>query len=437
MRVFLIFLLFLLSSCGGGDRGLSVVGPGRSDDGNQSAGEGFGEKHATYRISGTVKNGDVPLPWVTVTLTGALSSVVTTSDASGNWSFDNLTNHSTYTVTPTSPDFDFYPLSETKTIESKDIKVVDFETILQNRVIFLSSRDGNSEIYSMNAKGENQTRLTHDPSEDGDPSLSLDHGWIAFSSKRDGNFEIYRMNMDGTGLMRLTNDPGMDWAPSWSGATAPHPFTDKVLFVSTRTGRHEIWMMSPDGTDQQQVTDTDEGLYTLYPSMARAPSLDGWVLVVSSDAQSKGTMNEDILYIKDVEDEDLPIPIPSKIKTKRKSVVVAMTRTPEINETEPRISPNGRYIAYTRQAPNNTDILRCTFSGRETENLTHSAKMDGSGFPAWDQTPSWSAFGNTILFASDRKGGSLQIFGMLALTGEILRTYTNSTGENWWPSRRK
>jgi hypothetical protein len=39
---------------------------------------------------------------------------------------------------------------------------------------------------------------------------------IAFTSNRDGNNEIYVMNADGSGVRRLTNNPADDSYPSWS-----------------------------------------------------------------------------------------------------------------------------------------------------------------------------------------------------------------------------
>jgi Tol biopolymer transport system component len=41
-----------------------------------------------------------------------------------------------------------------------------------NKIAFVSRRDGNSEIYTMNADGSNQTRLTFNNSPDGDPAWS-------------------------------------------------------------------------------------------------------------------------------------------------------------------------------------------------------------------------------------------------------------------------
>jgi len=39
---------------------------------------------------------------------------------------------------------------------------------------------------------------------------------IAFASARDGNWEIYVMNADGSGQTRLTNNPAEDAMPAWS-----------------------------------------------------------------------------------------------------------------------------------------------------------------------------------------------------------------------------
>ncbi len=92
------------------------------------------------------------------------------------------------------------------------------------RIAFLSSRDGNGEIYSMSADGSGQTRLTNNPAFDGWPAFSPDSSKIAFDSNRDGNDEIYSMNADGSGQARLTNAAGVDSYPelgSCGDAIAP------------------------------------------------------------------------------------------------------------------------------------------------------------------------------------------------------------------------
>jgi hypothetical protein len=84
------------------------------------------------------------------------------------------------------------------------------------RIAFASNRDGNREIYVMNADGSGVTRLTNNPADDVVPSWSPDGRRIAFESDRDGNLEIYVMNADGSGQTNLTNNPADDVVPSWS-----------------------------------------------------------------------------------------------------------------------------------------------------------------------------------------------------------------------------
>ena len=81
---------------------------------------------------------------------------------------------------------------------------------------FSSGRDGNDEIYVMNADGSGQTRLTSNRTDDRDPSWSPDGAMIAFRSDRDGDWQVYVMNADGTGQARLTTDAAPDSSPAWS-----------------------------------------------------------------------------------------------------------------------------------------------------------------------------------------------------------------------------
>ena len=78
------------------------------------------------------------------------------------------------------------------------------------RIVFGSTRDGNSEIYVMDADGTNQINLSNHPQNDGEPSYSPDLSKIAFETTRDGNFEIYVMNADGTNQINLTNNAVQD-----------------------------------------------------------------------------------------------------------------------------------------------------------------------------------------------------------------------------------
>ncbi len=65
------------------------------------------------------------------------------------------------------------------------------------------------------ADGGHDVAVTRDGTVNEFPCWSPDGQRIAFQSCRDGNFEIYVMNADGSGVRRLTDDPKFDGAPSW------------------------------------------------------------------------------------------------------------------------------------------------------------------------------------------------------------------------------
>ena len=76
------------------------------------------------------------------------------------------------------------------------------------QIVFHSDRDGNQEIYLMNADGSNIRRLTNNPSIDRGPFWSPDGKKIGFHSDRTGDLDIYTMNVDGSNQTNLTNSPG-------------------------------------------------------------------------------------------------------------------------------------------------------------------------------------------------------------------------------------
>ncbi len=113
-------------------------------------------------------------------------------------------------------------------------------------VVFASRRTGNYEIFSMRLSDLKQ--LTFTSSDNVYPVWSPDGTKIAFQAYRDGQAEVYVMNADGSGQTRLTVNTAYDGEPAWS------PDGNKIAFVSTRAGASNIWVMNSDGSDVRQLS---------------------------------------------------------------------------------------------------------------------------------------------------------------------------------------
>lgn len=80
---------------------------------------------------------------------------------------------------------------------------------------FVSTRDGNPEIYTMQADGAEQRRLTSNNAEDISPVWSPDGKQLAFVTHLYGSADILVMNADGSEQRRLTKNGGDDIMPDW------------------------------------------------------------------------------------------------------------------------------------------------------------------------------------------------------------------------------
>ncbi|MBK8494622.1 MAG: PD40 domain-containing protein [Chitinophagaceae bacterium] len=116
---------------------------------------------------------------------------------------------------------------------------------------FMSTRDGNFEMYSMDATGENLKNLSCNKATDYAFSYAKD-GRLAFYSNRDGNNEIYIMDSAGKKQTNITNHPSGDRVPYFS------PDGKQVLFISDRDHKSgEIYIMDADGNNVKRLTSNE------------------------------------------------------------------------------------------------------------------------------------------------------------------------------------
>jgi TolB protein len=81
-----------------------------------------------------------------------------------------------------------------------------------------------------------------------EPSVSPDGAQMAFVSSRDGDPEIYVMDFRAGSTRRLTFFHREDWGPQWS------PDGRFIAFLSSREGRTRVFVVRPDGTGTRAVS---------------------------------------------------------------------------------------------------------------------------------------------------------------------------------------
>ena len=259
-------------------------------------------------------------------------------------------------------------------------------------IAFTSSRDGNSEIYVMDANWDNPRNLVDNRASDFNPAWSPDGTQIAFSSERSGNSEIYAMNADGSNPRNLSNNSEFDRSPAWS------PDGARIAFSSGFGGDSEIYVMDADGSNPRNLTNNSN----LASNESPAWSPDGTQIVFNSSQE---------IYVMDADGSN-----PRNLTNNRES------------DHSPTWSPDGMHIAFVSGRDGNPEIYVMDADGNNPRNLTnHSAD---------DREPAWSPDGSQIAFVSGRDGNS-EIYVMNADGSNLSRLTNNSVSDHspaWSPN---
>jgi Tol biopolymer transport system component len=291
-------------------------------------------------------------------------------------------------------------------------------------IVFAATRspqgNGEPEIYTSDANlpdadQNNATQLTDNIATDDDPAWSPEGREIVFTSGRDGNFDIYVMNANGGDQRPLTRTPSTERSPAWgwqvgppstasSGggstvAVAPStpiapaqagPRDTQIAFASDRDGDFDIYVMDGDGSNVRQAT------FNEAEDDAPTWSNDGRLIAWTSNAG--GSFN---LWVMNADGSDQ-----------------RQITNHSANDRDPVWSPDGSQLAFTSDRDGDPEIWIVNADGGVAQQITNNGE-------ALDLAPAWSPDGTRLLYYSDKSGGREIFLLDLASGSEIQLTSNN------------
>ena len=142
----------------------------------------------------------------------------------------------------------------------------------------VSSREGNTEIYTLDLQTKQTRRLTNHLSIDTEPAFSPDGRSIVFTSDRAGRPQIYRMRADGSNTERLTFEGSYNARASYS------PDGKRLTMVTNQGRGYRIGVFHIDSKGLFVITNT-----TLDESPSFAPN--GAMILYATQQGNSGVLS--------------------------------------------------------------------------------------------------------------------------------------------------
>lgn len=270
-------------------------------------------------------------------------------------------------------------------------KINDVETKLPFSIVYGSktAQDKHKSLYISDEEGKRRIKIVGATLSDGYPAVSPSGKQVAFYGKYDNykTWSIHTVDLDGQNVRRLTDKKNVwDSSPTWS------PDGHMIAFAREYRGddgqfHEEIWLMNADGTNKRQIQALEGGS----PEFMQ----DGRLLY-----HTKTRPNQ--INIANIDGTE-----------------ITQLTNDDSNNYQPKISPDGKHIAYLANRDGNQEVYVMAINGSNQTRITKNSISE------WD--PAWSLDGSKVLFSSQSVHGFYDIYKANIDGSEIEKVLQNAS----------
>jgi Tol biopolymer transport system component len=237
----------------------------------------------------------------------------------------------------------------------------------RSRFLFGSERDGDRDVYVIDANGENLIQLTNNTFNDPRGFWSPDSQRVAIMSQPVETWEIFIVNADGSGIVQLTENTADDKWPVWS------PDGTQIAYLMTTPTGTEIRLINADGSGDRALYSSELEL------MVIEWSPDGSRLLYSSTQESSIDTEYFLMDTLSLES--------TKLTANQDRIGF------------PSFSPDGEWILFNLYSDDQSQIFKARLDGSDLTNLSNNDRSDSSSC--------WLSNGAQIAYISYEGGDNL------------------------------